>query len=294
METEMPTLRASVELLQQVPIFASLTEDELRQIIQSPDNGIVNYKPLEPIIEEDEFGDCMYIVLDGAVDVRIKAVGGREITIATLKAGEFFGEQALLPGATGKRNAGVRALQSSQLFKITKKDVALGISNDEDLSTAIDGIDSAEDAERVKMLIRSVRLFRSLSKNDLDRIENWTEIGSYEAGEIIVREEEEGDFMYVILDGSVEVFVVDDDGQIVVLSELFRGNYFGEQALLPDSTGRRNANVRANGPATLVKVAKKYFQLIINHDNKLMLALKAVGDAQQNKIVSAIGKPYDW
>jgi len=290
----MPTLRASVELLQQVPIFASLTEDELRQIIQSPDNGIVNYKPLEPIIEEDEFGDCMYIVLDGAVDVRIKAVGGREITIATLKAGEFFGEQALLPGATGKRNAGVRALQSSQLFKITKKDVALGISNDEDLSTAIDGIDSAEDAERVKMLIRSVRLFRSLSKNDLDRIENWTEIGSYEAGEIIVREEEEGDFMYVILDGSVEVFVVDDDGQIVVLSELFRGNYFGEQALLPDSTGRRNANVRANGPATLVKVAKKYFQLIINHDNKLMLALKAVGDAQQNKIVSAIGKPYDW
>jgi CRP-like cAMP-binding protein len=294
METEMPTLRASVELLQQVPIFASLTEDELRQIIQSPDNGIVNYKPLEPIIEEDEFGDCMYIVLDGAVDVRIKAVGGREITIATLKAGEFFGEQALLPGATGKRNAGVRALQSSQLFKITKKDVALGISNDEDLSTAIDGIDSAEDAERVKMLIRSVRLFRSLSKNDLDRIENWTEIGSYEAGEIIVREEEEGDFMYVILDGSVEVFVVDDDGQIVALSELFRGNYFGEQALLPDSTGRRNANVRANGPATLVKVAKKYFQLIINHDNKLMLALKAVGDAQQNKIVSAIGKPYDW
>jgi CRP-like cAMP-binding protein len=294
METEMPTLRASVELLQQVPIFASLTEDELRQIIQSPDNGIVNYKPLEPIIEEDEFGDCMYIVLDGAVDVRIKAVGGREITIATLKAGEFFGEQALLPGATGKRNAGVRALQSSQLFKITKKDVALGISNDEDLSTAIDGIDSAEDAERVKMLIRSVRLFRSLSKNDLDRIENWTEIGSYEAGEIIVREEEEGDFMYVILDGSVEVFVVDDDGQIVALSELFRGNYFGEQALLPDSTGRRNANVRANGPATLVKVAKKYFQLIINHDNKLMRALKAVGDAQQNKIVSAIGKPYDW
>jgi CRP-like cAMP-binding protein len=154
----MPTLRAGVELLQQIPIFASLTEDELRQIIQSPDNGIVSYKPLEPIIEEDEFGD----------------------------------------------------------------------------------------------------------------------------------------FMYVVLDGSVEVFVVDDDGQIVVLSELFRGNYFGEQALLPEGSGKRNANVRANGPATLVKVAKKYFQLIVNHDNKLMLALKAVGGAQQNKIVSTIRKTYDW
>ena len=291
----MPTLRASVELLRQIPIFASLTEDELRRIIQSPDNGIVSYKPLEPIIEEDEFGDCMYIVLDGAVDVRIKAVGGREITIATLKAGGFFGEQALFPGATGKRNAGVRVSQACQLFKITKKDVALSISQDDDLSTAIDDIENAEGADRVKMLIRSVRLFRSLSKKDLDRIENWTEVVTHEAGDIIVREEEEeGDFMYVVLDGSVEVFVVDDDGQIVVLSELFRGNYFGEQALLPEGSGKRNANVRANGPATLVKVAKKYFQLIVNHDNKLMLALKAVGGAQQNKIVSTIRKTYDW
>lgn len=290
----MPTLRASVELLQKIPIFASLTEDELKTIVDSPDNGIVNFKPLEAIIEEDEFGDCMYIILEGAVDVRIKAVGGREITIATLKTGEFFGEQALLPGATGKRNASVRALQSSQLFKITKKDVALGISHDDELSFVAENIDDAPEADRVKMLLLGVRLFRSLSKKDLDRIDSWTDVVSYDAGEIIVRETEDGDFMYIVLDGSVEVFVVDDDGQIVVLAELFKGNYFGEQALLPDGSGKRNANVRANGPAILVKVAKKYFQLIVNHDNKLMLALKAMGEAQQDKIVNAIGQRFDW
>lgn len=290
----MRALRANVELLKEVPIFASLSEDELKEIIQSPDNGVVEFKPLETIIEEDEFGDCMYIILEGAVDVRIKAVGGREITIATLKTGEFFGEQALLPGATGKRNASVRALQTSSLFKITKKDVALGISQEEDLSTPVEHIDDAPDEERVRMLIRGVRLFRSLSKKDLDRIESWTEVASYEPGEIIVREAEEGDYMYVVLDGSVEVFVVDDDGQVVVLAELFKGNYFGEQALLPDGPGKRNANVRANGASTLVKVAKKYFQLIVNHDNKLMLALKAIGEAQQTKIVNAIGQSYDW
>lgn len=290
----MITLRASVELLQTVPIFASLTEDELREIINSPDNGIVEFKPLEPIIEEDEFGDCMYIILEGAVDVRIKAVGGREITIATLKAGEFFGEQALLPGATGKRNASVRALQSSRLFKITKKDVALGISQDEELGAAAGNIEDASEEDKVKLLIRSVRLFRSLSRKDMDRIDTWTEVVTYDAGDIIIREAEDGDFMYVVLEGSVEVFVVDDDGQVVVLAELFKGNYFGEQALLPDGPGKRNANVRANGAATLVKVAKKYFQLIVNHDNKLMLALKAVGEAQQHKIVNAIGQSYDW
>ncbi len=290
----MPTLRTNVELLQQVPIFASLTENELKQIIDSPDNGIVSFRPLEMIIEENEFGDCMYIILEGAVDVRIKAVGGREITIATLKAGEFFGEQALLPGATGKRNASVRALQSSELFKITKKDVALGISQDEDLGAIAADIEAAPEEDRVKMLIRGVRLFRSLSKKDLDQIDTWTDVVSFDADDIVVREAEDGDFMYIVLDGSVEVFVVDEDGQIVVLAELFKGNYFGEQALLPDGSGKRNANVRANGPVTLVKVAKKYFQLIVNHDNKLMLALKAVGESQQNKIVNAIGQTYDW
>lgn len=285
----MPTLRASVELLQQVSIFASLTEYELQQIIQSPDNRIVKFTPLEVIIEEDEIGHCMYIILDGTVDVRIRAVGGREITIATLKTGEFFGEQALLPGMATKRNASVRALQSCQLFKITKKDVPLGISHDEDLSVGIEDLSSASTEERVKILIRKLRLFRSLSKNDLDNIDSWTGVASYDAGEIVVRKAEEGDFMYIVLDGSVEVFVVDDDGRIVVLSELFYGDYFGEQALLRDSTGKRNANVRANGPAILLKVAKKYFQLIVNCDNRLMFALKAVGEAQRNKIVNAIG-----
>lgn len=240
-----------------MPVLAGLTDEELRQIIQSPDNGILNFKPLAPIIQEDEIGDCMYIILDGAVDVRIRTVSGRELTIATLKTEGFFGEQALLPGASGKRNARVRALQSSQLFKITKKDVPLGISQEIDPSVALKQISEAGDEERVKTLIRSVPLFRSLSTQDLDRIDTWAEVVEYDAGNIVVREKEDGDFMYIVLDGSVEVFVADEDGQTLVLSELFKGNYFGEQALLPDGNGKRNANVRTNGRSTLVRVAKK-------------------------------------
>ena len=287
-QTISESVRAAIDELP-----ASLSDDDLKEIINSPENGISEFNPLDTIIEEDEYGDCMYIILEGAVDVRIKAVGGREITIATLKSGEFFGEQALLPGATGKRNATVRALSSSQLFKITKKDVAHGLSQDEDIATAGPDISNASPEDRIKLMIRSVRLFRALSKKDLDRIDTWTEVVNFDAGDIIVREAEEGDFMYVVLEGSVEVFVIDEDGQIVILAELFKGHYFGEQALLPDGSGRRNANVRANGDVTLVKVAKKYFQLIINHDNKLMLALKAIGDAQKKKIVGAIGQSFD-
>ncbi len=284
-------LRASVELLRRVPLFSSLSDEDLARIIASPDNGVETFRPLEPIVEENAIGDCMYIILDGAVDVRIKAVEGREITIATLKAGEFFGEQALLPGGSGRRNATVRALKPSRLFKISKNDVALGTDPGEDLPP--DAAGPAGTANRVAMLLRSVRLFRSLSPRDLERVGDWTQVIHCGAGDIIIREAEEGDFMYVVLDGAVEVFVMDDDGKIVVLARLTRGHYFGEQALLPSAGGKRNANVRADEATTLVRVGKRYFQLIVNHDNKLMLALQAVGEAQQRRIIDAIGRGGD-
>ena len=289
----MPTLRPDASLVRTVPIFASLDDEQLQEILSAPDNEIVEYPALSQIIEENEVGNCMYIILEGLVDVRIKAVGGREITIATLKEGEFFGEQALLPGASGRRNASVKAIRDCKLFKITKKDVALGLAESDELPAIPEDEEDIPKAERAKMLVRSVRLFRSLSEKDLNNIDSWTEIVEFEPGEMILREGEVGDFMYIVLDGSVEIFVADEDGKIVILAELTKGNYFGEQALLPDSSGKRNANARANYRATLIRVAKKYFQLIINHDNKLMLALKSVGDSQYQKIISAIGRPFD-
>lgn len=290
----MARTRATIQLLRSVPLFSSLSDTELQRVIDSPANSVVEYPPLAQIVEENQIADCMYIILEGAVDVRIKAVGGREITIATLKTGEFFGEQALLPGSSGRRNATVRALQHARLFRITRSDAALGMSASEDYPDPM-LLDDSPSTDRVRGMLRSVRLFRSLSSRDLDRVDAWTEIVTFAPGEIIVREAEDGDYMYVVLDGAVEVFVMDDDGKIVVLAELTRGHYFGEQALLPDSNGKRNANVRANERATLVRVAKRYFQLIINHDNKLMLALKAVGAAQKKKIIDAIGGGSpDW
>ena len=285
--------RATAELLRKVPIFSSLSDAELKRVIDSPANGIVECRPMQPIVEEDEIGDCMYIIIDGTVDVRIKAVDGREITIATLKTGEFFGEQALLPGASGRRNATVRALQKSILFKISKTDTLLGMSKSEALELDPQFNPASED-ERVRMMLKSVRLFRSLSNRDFERVGDWTEVVVFRAGDMILREDEEGDFMYVVIDGLVEVFVVDDDGKMIVLAELARGHYFGEQALMPNSTSKRNANVRANTRSTLVRVAKRYFQLIIDHDNKLMLALKAVGEAQKRKIIVAIGQSDEW
>ena len=273
------------EYLKKVPIFASLTDAELKAIIGSPDNGYEEYGMKQGIIREAEIGDCMYVILEGTVEVSIKSSGGgREIAIATLREGDFFGEQSLLPGGDGRRNASVRAFHPSKLFRIDKKHVLLnidGIEESEDV-TAIPKF-KKEDQE-VREILRNLRLFKSLADIELDSYPTWTEVMTVGPGEFIVKESEHGEHLYVILDGIVEVFMIDEDGKINILAKLNPGNYFGEQALLEDSDGERNAYVRTDNETRLIKVSKDYFKLALKRDSVLAEALRKTGEAQKQTI----------
>jgi cAMP-dependent protein kinase regulator len=289
----MTMLQPTVELLRKVPVLGGLSNNELQRILDAPENMISSFAPREVIFAEGDVADCMYIVLDGAVDVRIRSVGDREITIANIKPGEYFGEQALMPGSSGRRNASVRSLTRCTAFRISGSRVAAGMEKVErSRANAMDPSQSV--VEQVRGVVRACRLFRSLSAQDLDRVNEWTTIEEFDEGDIILREDEPGVALYLVLGGSVEAFAIDGDGKLVVLGRMSKGQYFGEQALLADGSGTHNVSVRAETRATLVKVSKRYFVSIVNHDEKLLQALKAVGEAQRKKKIDAIGQDYRW
>jgi len=271
--------------LKKVPIFASLTDAELKAIISSPDNSYEEYGMKQGIIREAEIGDCMYVILEGTVEVSIKGGGGgREIAIATLREGDFFGEQSLLPGSEGRRNASVRAFHPSKVFRIDKKHVLLNIN----------GVDGSEDItelpkfkkeeQEVRDILRDLRLFKSLADIELNSYPNWTEVITVGPGEFIIKESEYGEHLYVILDGIVEVFMIDEGGKINILAKLKPGDYFGEQALLEDSDGERNAYVRTDNETRLIKISKDYFKLALKRDSVLADALRKAGEAQKQTI----------
>ncbi len=76
------------------------------------------YKKDEQVFAEETRGDSMYIVKSGSVKI-LKVVKNQENTIAVLKAGEFFGEMALLDGQP--RSATVKAIEPSDCLVITDK-----------------------------------------------------------------------------------------------------------------------------------------------------------------------------
>jgi CRP-like cAMP-binding protein len=272
-------------ILRDVPIFSSLSDAELTEILNSPDNGIEEFAPKQAILRESEIGNCMYVVLEGIVEVSIRSgAGGREITIATLRPGDFFGEASLLPENTDRRNASVRALHQCKLFRIDKKHVLLSIQGEVEESEDITVRRSSPIENDIFELLRGMRLFNSLTDEELATIGNWTDIMTVGPGDFVLKESEEGDCLYVVLNGSVEIFTLDDDGKITILAEHERGDYFGEQALLPGSSGKRNAYVRSNDEVKIIKVAKEYFRLVIKRDSVLFEALQKIGQAQKEEI----------
>jgi cGMP-dependent protein kinase len=226
----------------------------------------------------------MYIVFDGAVEVMMRGLG-REIAIATLRPGDFFGEQALtVVDETGRRNATVKSLNMAKLFKIDKKFVRLSLTGEPDISEDITVPSISSEKEQVKQLISGMRLFEALRDKELESIDTWTEVSTVGPGEFVIKESEKGNCLFVVLDGSVEIFTMDDSGEMVVLARHKKGGYFGEQSLLPQSTGKRTAFARANGKAKLIRIPKAYFRLILNRDAELADSLSKAGKNQQAQL----------
>ena len=84
---------------------------------------------------------------------------------------------------------------------------------------------------------------------------------SYDPGQVIFNQGELGECAYFIKSGEVEV-VRNGDGGETVLAKLFRGQYFGEMALLANQP--RNATVRAVTKTQLAVLGKENFLTMVS------------------------------
>ena len=88
----------------------------------------------------------------------------------------------------------------------------------------------------------------------------------YLDGEVIIRQGEVGDCVYVIQEGQVEV-VAEQDGKELRLNVLEAGQFFGEMAIVQREA--RVATVRALGAARVLTVDKKSFLSRVHKDPSL-------------------------
>jgi CRP-like cAMP-binding protein len=89
------------------------------------------YQDGEIIIYQGEKGDCLYVIQEGAVEV-YATTNGKEIHLAELGEGDFFGEMAVFDQTV--RSTSVRALGQARVLTIDKRNLLRRMEEDPSLA----------------------------------------------------------------------------------------------------------------------------------------------------------------
>jgi cAMP-dependent protein kinase regulator len=100
-------------------LFKGLSSEEFHEIVEKL--SLRHYEEDTIIVQEGDPGDSLFIVVRGEVRVLTKDSQSREVVLAQLTEGDFFGEVSLLTGRP--RTATIITNQDSELLELKRSDI---------------------------------------------------------------------------------------------------------------------------------------------------------------------------
>ena len=119
--------------------------------------------------------------------------------------------------------------------------------------------------------LRQVPLFESLDTEAAHELCELLESLDCKAGTVLFRTGDEGDAMYVIEHGKVRISVRAEEGHEVTLTELHRGDFFGEMALFDGKP--RSADARVADNARLAVLSREHFLSFVSSNPNVALEM---------------------
>jgi len=105
------------DLLKDVPLFASLNEQERRELSATLQRD--RHEKGKIIFRVGDPGDSLYIVGTGVAEVFFKNNTGEEVVLEVARRGDVFGELSMLDG--GPRSASVRAVEDMETVCLSRE-----------------------------------------------------------------------------------------------------------------------------------------------------------------------------
>ena len=124
-----------IESLKTIALFNTLSDEELECLKRVIAEEV--YEPDQHIFHEGDIGDTLYVISSGEIQIRklIDPESGKDKLLATLTAGDFFGEMSLYSGET--RSASVLAFTRSTVYSVKKTDYDSLLESDFHLASAL-------------------------------------------------------------------------------------------------------------------------------------------------------------
>jgi CRP-like cAMP-binding protein/ribonuclease BN (tRNA processing enzyme) len=249
------------------PLFVGISK-MWRNVIASQ-GKIITYPRNCKIIEEGGPGKRFYVIVGGTVSVQI---GGTEV--AKLSTGDFFGDRSLLENQPC--NATIMAETQVKVVSLPS-DIFKEMADGTRLSAVLGAI------YKIRPVLMKISLFASLPTTVQNSIAACAEAVNFKAGDAIIRQGEDPDFLYIIKDGTADVTVLKNGGQSQEkIATLGSGQVFGEIALLIG--GKRTANVIALTDMEVLRISKEQFQCIAGSTPMLMFSLGKMANDRKGKL----------
>jgi len=146
-----------IELLQALPLFSSLKKKDLKFLAEIARE--VEYPPKTILLREGEFGNCLYVIIEGRLEI-LKSLGtAAEYILAVRGPGEYVGEMFLF-NPQRVRTASVRSITRVQLLEISKEDFEALLNRRPELEYALAcGITQ-------RLLDTETKLLRTIAEKD--------------------------------------------------------------------------------------------------------------------------------
>lgn len=230
----------------------------------------MNLRERDILIRQGDSSFSIYYVMNGRFHVMTEQPDGSTTVVAEIGPGEPIGEIQALTG--GVHTANVQAATDSTVIKLSQRAVEIIMEK------APETVHRLLKTARMRLLrsqlaILLPSLFDSLDDEALRDIQGKVQWHHLRSGEMLFREGDPGDRLYIVILGRLRVTLEDSKGEKII-NEVARGEIIGEMALF--SSEPRSATVYAVRDCDLVSISQPAFDEIIKKYPQVMRTITKV------------------
>lgn len=216
-------------------MFKNLDEKDFEAVVGAM--GVKNFGVGEFVIRQGDDGAELFIVGEGTLSCQKLFPGKEEPTfLKTYKPGEVFGELSLMYNAP--RAASIFSDGDSVCFSLDR----------DTFNNIVKGA-AVKRRNLFEEFLGKVDILTDLEPYERSKICDCLNTETFALGDFVIREGEEADRFYLIMEGTGEA-LKEIDGQLTKVFEYQPNTYFGELALL--NNDKRKASIRVTSEKMLV------------------------------------------